>query len=141
MRLKSRISCLASPSITLTAMCRGVGPTIERGFSIDGRCFSGVLQDNRVFTGGINAGVMILAPARDLHFRTLQKVSTIVHRERIPGKAPEQDYLSRSEPWSWQLSSTRPSSGSLLGNRNRDTQQRLHDMTITDASLSNLSQN
>lgn len=45
--------------------------------------------------GGINAGVMLLAPDADLFERTLREVHDPLHPEHIPGPGPEQDYLSR----------------------------------------------
>ena len=50
--------------------------------------------------GGINAGVMLLAPDLELHARAIHEVTVKYHPERIPGAGPEQDYLSRLfAPW------------------------------------------
>jgi len=50
--------------------------------------------------GGINAGVMLLAPQRELYERVLKEVRMPVHPEHIPGNGPEQDFLSRIfAPW------------------------------------------
>jgi hypothetical protein len=77
------------------ALWRGLSQTREHGFPIDGRCFFGGPDDNWGQTGGINAGVMMLAPDSSLHTRALQEVQAPMHPERIPGAGPEQDYLSR----------------------------------------------
>ena len=77
------------------ALWRGSSQTRDHGFPIDGRCFFGGAEDNWSQTGGINAGVMILAPDSDQHYRALQEVTAPLHPERIPCAGPEQDYLSR----------------------------------------------
>ena len=77
------------------ALWRGQSQTREHGFPIDGRCFFGGPDVDWGQTGGINAGVMILAPDSSLHARALQEVQTPLHPERIAGSGPEQDYLSR----------------------------------------------
>ena len=87
------------------AMCRGRSDA-EHGSWIDGRLFfEGDLDEyDRSFEwmqhGGINAGVMLLAPDADLYARALREVTAECHPERIPGNGPEQDYLSRFfAPW------------------------------------------
>ena len=72
------------------------------GARIDGRNFFApayVDPDSQVYewgqAGGINAGVMVLAPSTKMHRQVLHEVSTAIHPERIPGAGPEQDYLSR----------------------------------------------
>jgi hypothetical protein len=77
------------------ALWRGQAQTKEHGFPIDGRTFFGGPDEDWGQTGGINAGVMILAPDSSLHARALYEVQAPMHPERIPGGGPEQDYLSR----------------------------------------------
>ena len=77
------------------ALWRGQAQTMEHGFPIDGRCFFGGADVDWVQTGGINAGVMLLAPDAGVHQRMLREVEAISHPERIAGAGPEQDYLSR----------------------------------------------
>lgn len=75
----------------------------DHGARIDGRNFfaPGRIDDpdSQVYEwgqcGGINAGVMVLAPSARRHRQVLHEVSTMIHPERIPGNGPEQDYLSR----------------------------------------------
>ena len=45
--------------------------------------------------GGINAGIMVLAPNEERYLSSLRDVTSYIHPERIPGAGPEQDYLSR----------------------------------------------
>ena len=77
------------------AMWRGQTQPTEHGFPIDGRCFFGGHDANWGQTGGINAGVMLLAPDAVVYQRALQEVKAPSHPERIAGAGPEQDYLSR----------------------------------------------
>ena len=77
------------------ALWRGQAQTEEHGFKIDGKCFFGGAHEDWMQTGGINAGVMVLAPDSVLHARALREVTAPIHPERIPGAGPEQDYLSR----------------------------------------------
>ena len=94
------------------ALWRGQAQTMEHGFPIDGRCFFGGAGVDWVQIGGINAGVMLLAPDDVVHQRMLREVEAISHPERIAGAGPEQDYLSRyfaphwhhlSVIYNWQL--------------------------------------
>lgn len=89
------------------AMCRGRSGA-PHGSRIDGRFFfAGEVPDplERFFEwsqhGGINAGVMLLAPDAALHARALREVTSLTHPERVPGNGPEQDYLSRLFAPSW----------------------------------------
>ena len=77
------------------ALWRGYRQTKEHGYRIDGRCFFGGPDDDWGQTGGINAGVMLLAPDAVIHQRALREVEAPSHPERIAGAGPEQDYLSR----------------------------------------------
>merc|ERR1712136_7404 len=52
--------------------------------------------------GGINAGVILLAPCSQTLSMMLAEVTSPLHPEHIPGTGPEQDYLTRffaSAPW------------------------------------------
>ena len=71
------------------ALWRGQAQTKEHGFPIYGRCFFGGPDADWGQTGGINAGVKILAPDSSLHARALYEVQAPMHPERIPGGGPE----------------------------------------------------
>ena len=86
---------------TPAALWRGQGQTREHGYRIDGRCFFGGPDNDWGQTGGINAGVMLLAPDAEIHQRALREVEAPSHPERIAGAGPEQDYLSRLFAHEW----------------------------------------
>ena len=67
----------------------------HHGIKVDGRLFFGGSDVDWGQTGGINAGVMLLAPNWSDYQRALREVCAPTHPERIPGAGPEQDYLSR----------------------------------------------
>lgn len=84
----------------------------EHGALIDGRLWFCGQDYGWAQSGGINAGVMLLAPNSAVFARTLQEVRSPLHPEHIAGSGPEQDYLSRlyancwhhiSVRWNWQL--------------------------------------
>jgi len=84
----------------------------EHGARLDGRLFFCGEKDGWGQGGGINAGVMLLAPDAETYRRALREVAQPLHPEHIPGSGPEQDYLSRffantwhhiSVKWNWQL--------------------------------------
>ena len=86
------------------AMCRGqVSASMPHGSPIDGRRFFAGSQGSSwqedfyewSQVGGINAGVVLLAPNEWMHRLAVDEVSAARHPERIPGSGPEQDYLSR----------------------------------------------
>eukprot|EP00973_Karenia_brevis_P014340 1953121-Karenia_brevis.AAC.1 len=84
------------------AMMRGSLNQPAHGDDIEGwRFFAGEEDsDNANYYafgqhGGINAGVMLLAPNKETYHRALREVTQFLHPERIPGAGPEQDYLSR----------------------------------------------
>ena len=73
------------------------------GSRIDGRQFFSC-DSNQAYewgqSGGINAGVMLLAPDEELYQRILKEVRMPTHPSHIAGSGPEQDYLSRLfAPW------------------------------------------
>ena len=83
------------------ALWRGEAQTLEHGFSIDGRCFFGGAKSGWGQTGGINAGVMLLAPDKQVFERAIEEVEADFHPERIACTGPEQDYLSRFFAQGW----------------------------------------
>ena len=84
----------------------------DHGALIDGRRWFAGPRYDWLQCGGINAGVMLLAPDLATYERALADVRADVHPEHTPGGGPEQDYLSRlyvsswhhiSVVWNWQL--------------------------------------
>ena len=81
--------------------------SLAHGSRIDGRHFFGgesFVPGDEAWDwcqgGGINAGVMLLAPEAELYARALREVRSPLHPEHIPGAGPEQDYLTRLfAPW------------------------------------------
>ena len=90
------------------AMRRGPN-NIPHGTALNGRSFfTGEMSlDQAEHLGwawgqgsGINAGVMVLEPDKELYRRAMMEVKTPMHPEHIPGAGPEQDWLSRFfAPW------------------------------------------
>ena len=93
----------------------------SHGARIDGRHFfapSYLDKGSQVYewgqAGGINAGVMVLAPSNRRLRQVLHEVSTEIHPERIPGAGPEQDYLSRLFAPDWTHIGVAYNSGSWM---------------------------
>ena len=82
------------------AMCRGMnnGLLSQHGKCIDGRFFFR-REDDNVWpwgqAGGINAGVILLAPDLDIYKRMRSAVLSDEHPAHIAGAGPEQDFFSR----------------------------------------------
>ena len=79
------------------AMCRGMnnGLLSQHGKCIDGRFFFR-REDDNVWpwgqAGGINAGVILLAPDLDIYKRMRSAVLSDEHPAHIAGAVPEQDF-------------------------------------------------
>uniref|UniRef100_A0A7S4W6J3 Nucleotide-diphospho-sugar transferase domain-containing protein n=1 Tax=Alexandrium monilatum TaxID=311494 RepID=A0A7S4W6J3_9DINO len=86
------------------ALIRGNGDT-PQGSAVDGSgFFIGEGQGESCWQqgGGINAGVILLRPCRRTLARMGAEVTAAIHPEHLPGRGPEQDYLTRffaSAPW------------------------------------------
>mmetsp|Transcript_20810 Transcript_20810/g.36716 ORF Transcript_20810/g.36716 Transcript_20810/m.36716 type:complete len:703 (+) Transcript_20810:43-2151(+) len=89
------------------ALVRGQSE-LNHGEETDGRrFFTGEDCEGNAWgqSGGINAGVILLKPCRDLFRRMLREVTCPSHPCHISGNGPEQDYLTRffgadrSMPW------------------------------------------
>ena len=80
------------------AMVRGSGEGLQHGRAVDGsRFFAGEVAPENAWcqNGGINAGVILLKPDKDMFSQMFREVTCNDHPSHVRGAGPEQDYLSR----------------------------------------------